>query len=120
MPCRVPVDVDRPAAAGPDQVPPVASLHLASVGEADGLNAAGAVGRPEPDQGSAGEFVVFEVGGGLDAGGAVIGFDGADGVGPPSVGEGVAAGEHKLDFTAGGIIPGGPSFDLPDRYRLRA
>ena len=49
--------------------------HFVCVGESDRLDTAGGVGRPEPDQGSVGEFVVFEVGGGLDAGGAVIGFD---------------------------------------------
>ena len=83
MPCRVSVDVDRVEAAGPDQVPLVGFWHLASVGKTDGLDAAGGVGRPEPDQGSAGELVVFKVGGGLDAGGAVVGFDCADGVGLP-------------------------------------
>ena len=48
-------------------------FHFASVGEADGLDVVGGVGGPESDLGSAGEFV-FEVGGGLDAGGLVVGF----------------------------------------------
>ena len=54
MPCCVPVEVDRVAGAGPDQVPLVAGWHFVSIGESDGLYTAGVVNWPEPDQRRAG------------------------------------------------------------------
>ena len=75
VPCCVPVEVDRVAGAGPDQVPLVAGWHFVSVGKSDGLDTAGGVDGPEPDQCRAGQFVVLEVGSDLDTGRAVVGFD---------------------------------------------
>ena len=116
MPGGVPVDVNGVRSAAPYQVPWVAGLHYDCVAEAEGLDAGGGVGGPEADLGSVGEFVVFEVGGGLDAGAAAVGFDSVDGVGASGVGEGVAAGEVPFDVV--GCVCGWLGFDLPEGCRL--
>ena len=74
VPCRVPVYIDREPAALPDDIPLVAFYLFYRVREAQGLDVAGGVGRPEAEQRLAGELVVFEVGGCFDSGTAIVDF----------------------------------------------
>ena len=104
MPCCVPVDIDRVPGALPDDVPLVACDLFARVGEAEGLDVAGGVGRPEAEQRPAGELVVLEVGGGLDTGTAVVDLDLFYRVGPSGIGEGIPAGKHECGYGVAGLV----------------
>ena len=102
MPCCIPVDINWVPASLPDYVPLVACDLFVRVGEAEGLDVAGGVGRPEAEQCPAGELVVLEVGGGFDAGTAVVDFDLFYCVGSSGVGEGIPAGKYECGYVAVG------------------
>ena len=115
MPCCVPIDVDRESSTCPYKVPIWVGCYLPCVGEAEGLDVARGVGCPEAEQRPAGELMVLEVGGGLDAGTTIVDLDHVYRVGPSGVGKGIPAGQPE--YGMGRMVPGRPGFDLPDSDR---
>ena len=96
MPCCVPININRESFTGPYQIPSCCGC-LYRVGDAEGLDVPGGVGRPEAEQRPAGELVVLEVGGGLDAGTAVVDSYGFYRIGSSGVGKGISAGKRECD-----------------------
>ena len=65
------------------------------IGEAEGLDVAGGVGRPEAEQRPARELMVLEVGGGVYTGAASVDLDRIYRVCPSGVGKGIPAGQPE-------------------------
>ena len=104
MPGCVSVDINREPATLPDDIPLVACDLFGRVGETEGLDVARGVSRPEAEQRPAGELVILKVGGGLDAGTAVVDFYLFYRVVPSGVGEGIPAGKHECGYGVLGLV----------------